>query len=303
MRRFLACFAAACLFSACLPGAVAAQGFVFQESEPEPEVSDPADAPEQAQAETPVPASESPEQDNDPLESFSFGGGTSGTGSASGADRAAWRAARAENSADAYGDYLKTFPEGAFAEDARRQLADLQAATDRRTALIAACDRMAGDPEDSALSDGATGIAVGEIDPDAALWTCARARAAAPDLARLSYNIGRISEAQDQPDAALRSYRSALRQSVEQDGAPHLAAVKALLRLSEPGTITSGGQTDRTLLQLIVEAESRTDALRTELTEARSEARSLREQLDAAAAREAELLERLEAAQIEAPAE
>ncbi len=231
-------------------------GFVFDEPDTPPVI------------ETPEPEPE-PEADPaaDDLDSFTFGGAPAPAEvlPASAEELALWEDAESAETAEAFRRYLEDYPEGIFAEDARARLAALQAAADRRQGLVTACDRMAGDPADPQLAGAAAGVAMEEIDTDAALWTCSRALAAAPDLARLSYNMGRISEAQGQGDAALRSYRTAMQQAIEQEGTPYLPAAAGILRLSEPRNATE--RMSHVLLQASIDSEARITALQARLAE------------------------------------
>ncbi|MDF0600041.1 hypothetical protein P1J78_04785 [Psychromarinibacter sp. C21-152] len=268
-------------------------GFVFDApAEPAPpEATKPDPAPKETDAAAPS------------LEDFTFGGAPTAptADSVPGPEQVLWDEVVAANTQEGFRRYLDAHPDGAFAAEARRRLAELQAEADRRAGLVAACDRLAGDPEDPGLSAGAGGVAVPEIDADAALWTCSRARAAEPDLPRLAYNLGRISEAQGQRPAALRSYRTAIRMAVEQDGAPHLPAAAGLLRLSEPRNPTE--RMLNTMLQLSIEEAGRGAAQQARIAEleaALAEARAagaaagdrlatLKAQMEAATAREMEL--------------
>lgn len=227
-----------------------------------------------APAESPPPTETKPDpapKDTDAappsLDDFTFGGAPSAptTDSVPGEEQLMWEEADTANTQEAFRRYLDAFPDGAYLAEARERLAELQAEADRRAGLVAACDRLAGDPEDPGLSDGAAGVALEEIDADAALWTCSRARAAAPDLPRLPYNLGRISEVQGQTNAALRGYRTAIRMAVEQSGAPHLPAAKGLLRLSEPRNPTE--RMLNTMLQLSIEGAGRGGAQQARIAE------------------------------------
>lgn len=260
VSRLFAITAIACVFSA---GAALSQsgGFVFDEPEPEPPAEVPAD---------PIPEPE-PEAPSIDLDTFTFGGNPdAGQPSAvSEEERTAYAEAEAAGTVAAYRAFLESYPDSSLAEDARARVAALQAEEDRRLALITSCDKLAGDPEDPGLGEGVAGVALADIDADGALWTCSRARAAAPDLPRLSYNLARISEAQGQEQSALRGYRIALRLAIERTGEPYLQAAEGILRLAgEPRNPTESMASF--LLQFAVDSDTRLKALK--LREAELEA-------------------------------
>lgn len=69
--------------------------------------------------------------------------------------------------------------------------------------VVEACDMLAGDPEDSALPAGMTGVAIDAIDAARAIPICHMAVDTQPDAARLSYALGRSYLAIGAPSAAI----------------------------------------------------------------------------------------------------
>ncbi|MEM6324848.1 MAG: hypothetical protein AAF748_14250 [Pseudomonadota bacterium] len=300
-----------------LTGTAFAQGggFVFEDGNSEDGLVTPEAAPPQPEAGAGADSIPVTEDDGDTLDDFTFGG-QPGADSEQTAipveERDLWDAVRLAPSADGYRQYLDAYPDGAFADQARERIAELQAAADRTMGLIASCDTLAGDPDDPTLSAGVAGVPLEAIDADAALWTCSRARAAAPDMPRLSYNLARIAESQGQIQSALRGYRIALRLAIERTGEPHLQAASGILRLDdEPRNPTDA--MSKFLLQFAVDGAGRLRALQARVAEleaelavtsadisaAEDEIARLEQEIEFLTAREIDLLSTLDNAEVE----
>ena len=94
--------------------------------------------------------------------------------------------------------------------ESKRIEQDAARKTEEKRWLVTDCDRLAASPIDATRPDEVKGVELQKIDTNAASAACNDAVRSHPDIARFVYQAGRVAEARNDTDGALRLYRDAI---------------------------------------------------------------------------------------------